>query len=175
MRIVSLLPSCTEIVCELGLREQLVGRSHECDFPPAVRRLPVCTRPKLNVQTSSAQINREVNALLQNALSIYHIDTAKLKQLRPDIILTQSQSKVCAVDASEVEEAISGWGGFHPRIVSLSPNTLADVWNNILQVAGALGVPDRGEQVVARLKSRVEAVAARTRHLLQHPSVACIE
>ena len=174
-RIVSLLPSCTEIVCELGLSHQLVGRSHECDFPPAVRRLPVCTQPKLNVQASSVQIDREVNALLQEALSIYQIDTGMLKQLRPDFILTQAQCKVCAVSLSEVEQAVSGWGDFQPRVLSLAPNALADVWNDILNVAGALGVPERGLEVVARLKDRVERIAARTRHLPQRPSVACIE
>jgi len=174
-RIVSLLPSCTEIVCELGLSAQLVGRSHECDFPPAVRRLPVCTQPKLNVQSSSLQIDREVKALRQDALSIYQIDTGKLKELSPDFILTQSQCEVCAVSLSEVEQAVSGWGGFQPRVLSLAPSALADVWNDILKVAGALGVAERGEQVVARLKDRVESIAARTRHLPQRPSVACIE
>jgi len=174
-RIVSLLPSCTEIVCELGLSEQLVGRSHECDFPPAIRRLPVCTQPKLNVQGSSLQIDREVNALLQDALSIYQIDTGMLKQLRPDFILTQSQCKVCAVSLSDVEQAVSGWGGFQPRVLSLAPNALADVWNDILKVAGALGVSERGAEVVARLKDRVGRTAARTGHLPQRPSVACIE
>jgi len=174
-RIVSLLPSCTEIVCELGLRDQLVGRSHECDFPPAVRRLPACTRPKLNVRAASLQIDREVNALLQDALSIYQIDTRLLKQLRPDLILTQSQCEVCAVSLSEVEQAVSGWGAFQPRVLSLAPNTLADVWNDILKVAGALGVAERGVEVVSRLEDRVERIAARTRHLPQRPSVACIE
>src|SRR5207247_370242 len=173
--LVSLLPGCTEIVGELGLREQLVGRSHECDFPPAVRRLPACTRPKLNVQAASLQIDREVNALLQDALSIYQIDAGKLKQLRPDFILTQSQCEVCAVSLSEVEQAVSGWVGFQPRVLSLAPNALADVWNDILKVAGALGVAERGVEVVARLKDRVESIAARTRHLPQRPSVACIE
>ena len=174
-RIVSLLPGCTEIVCELGLREQLVGRSHECDFLPAVRRLPACTRPKLNVQAASLQIDREVNALLQDALSIYQIDAGKLKQLRPDFILTQSQCEVCAVSLSEVEQAVGGWVGFQPRVLSFAPNALADVWNDVLKAAGALGVAERGEEVVARLKDRVESIAARTRHLPQRPSVACIE
>ena len=174
-RIVSLLPSCTEIVCELGLSDQLVGRSHECDFPPAVRRLPVCTQPKLNVQASSLQIDREIHALLQNALSIYQIDVGKLKQLRPDFILTQSQCEVCAVSLSEVEQAVSGWGGFQPRVLSLAPNTVADVWNDILKVAGALGIAERGVEVVARLKDRVERIATRTRPLPRRPSVACIE
>jgi iron complex transport system substrate-binding protein len=174
-RIVSLLPSCTEIVCELGLSDQLVGRSHECDFPPAVRRLPACTQPKLNVQASSLQIDRDVKALLQEALSIYQIDTGMLKQLRPDFILTQSQCKVCAVSLSEVEQAVGNWGGFQPRVLSLAPNTVGDVWNDVLVVAEALGVAERGVGVVERLKNRVERIAARTRPLPQRPSVACIE
>jgi iron complex transport system substrate-binding protein len=174
-RIVSLLPSCTEIVCKLGMRDQLVGRSHECDFPPAVRRLPACTQPKLNVQASSLELHREVKALLQEALSIYQIDTGLLKQLRPDFILTQSQCKACAVSLSEVEQAVGGWGSFQPRVLSLAPTHLADVWNDVLEVAGALGVAERGVEVVARLKDRVERIAARTRHLPQRPSVACIE
>ena len=174
-RIVSLLPGCTEIVCELGLRDHLVGRSHECDFPPAVRQLPVCTRPKLNVQASSLQIDRDVKALLQEALSIYQIDTGLLKQLRPDFILTQSQCKACAVSVSEVEQAVGGWSGVQPCILSLAPSTLADVWNDILKVANALGVAERGVEVVARLKDRVERIATRARHLPQRPSVACIE
>ena len=174
-RIVSLLPSCTEIVCELGLRDQLVGRSHECDFPPAVRRLPACTQAKLNVQASSIEIDREVHAILQDALSIYQIDAGMLKQLRPDFILTQSQCKACAVSLSEVEQAVRGWGGFQPRVLSLAPNALADVWNDILKVAEALGVAERGVEVVERLKDRVECIAARTRELPQRPSVACIE
>ena len=174
-RIVSLLPSCTEIVCELGLGDQLVGRSHECDFPPAVHRLPACTQPKLNVQASSLQIDREIHALLQNALSIYQIDTGTLKQLRPDFILTQSQCEVCAVSLSDVEQAVGAWGGSQPRVLSLAPNALADVWNDILKVAVALGVAERGEQVVGRLKHRIEGISALTRHLTQRPSVACIE
>jgi iron complex transport system substrate-binding protein len=174
-RIVSLLPSSTEIVCELGLSDQLVGRSHECDFPPDIRRLPACTRPKLNDQTSSLEIDRQVNSLVRDALSIHQIDTELLKAMRPDVILTQAQCKVCAVSLAEVEQAISGWAGFQPRVLSLAPNSLADVWNDILNVAAALGVAERGVQVVARLKRRVEGVAARTRHRPQRPSVACIE
>ena len=86
-----------------------------------------------------------------------------MKQLRPDFILTQSQCEVCAVSLSDVEQAVSGWGGFQPRVLSLAPNALADVWNDILKVAGALGVAERGAEVVARVKGRVESIAGRTR------------
>jgi iron complex transport system substrate-binding protein len=88
-RIVSLIPSATEIVCALGLESSLVGRSHECDFPESVRRLPVCTEPKFNPEGSSYQIDQRVKAILQEALSVYRVDAEKLRRLRPDAIITQ--------------------------------------------------------------------------------------
>src|SRR5437588_5583231 len=90
-RIVTLLPSATEIVCALGFEDQLVGRSHECDYPPGVTRLPVCTSPKFDVHGSSADIDRRVKTLLQDATSVYNVDAELLKALRPDVVVTQSQ------------------------------------------------------------------------------------
>ena len=90
-RIASLLPSCTEIVCALGFEDCLAGRSHECDFPESVRQLPACTASKISATASSAEIDRQVKSLLHSALSLYDIDTAKLRELQPDIILTQAQ------------------------------------------------------------------------------------
>src|SRR5258706_15613682 len=103
--VVFLLPFASEIICALGCGNQLVGRSHECDFPPEVQSLPVCTEAKLNAQASSAEIDREVKSLLRDGLSIYRVDAEKLKQLRPDLILTQSQCEVCAISEREVAEA----------------------------------------------------------------------
>lgn len=157
------------------MEQELVGRSHECDFPPTVHHLPSCTESKLNTRTSSADIDREVKSLLRNALSIYVVDTGCLRQLRPDIILTQSQCEVCAVSLPEVEQAVSEWTGHKPRIISLAPNSLADVWDDILRVAGALNVSERGVEVVRQLKNRVEQIARLTRGLSRPPSVACIE
>jgi len=174
-QIVSLIPSSTEIVCALGFESQLVGRSHECDYPEAVRRLPVCTEPKFNPEGSSYEIDRRVKAILDQALSVYRVHGDVLKELRPDVIITQAQCEVCAVSLREVEEAVAEWVGSRPQIISLEPKTLSDVWAGIVRVAAALGVPERGAELVKTLKQRVFAIAAMARTLPPGPSVACVE
>jgi len=174
-RIVSLIPSATEIVCALGLESSLVGRSHECDFPQSVRALPVCTEPKFNPEGSSYQIDERVKAILQEALSVYRVDAGKLRELRPDAIITQSQCEVCAVNLREVERVVTEWLDSRPRIVSLAPGALADVWADIRRVAEALGVPERGEELLGSIESRMAAIAERARALADRPTVACIE
>jgi iron complex transport system substrate-binding protein len=174
-RIVSLIASATEIVCALGMEDQLVGRSHECDFPASVQRLPICTEPKFNVSGSSAEIDRRVKAVLRDALSVYRVDVDRLKELRPDVIITQSHCEVCAVSLRDVERAVGDWIDSRPRVVSLAPDSLADVWDGIQTVADALHVPDRGKQLVERLRQRMRAIAAKARGLASRPTVACIE
>lgn len=174
-RIVSLIPSTTEIVCGLGFGSQLVGRSHECDFPESVRRLPVCTEPKFSPDGSSYEIDQRIKAILDQALSVYRVHGDVLKQLQPDLILTQSQCEVCAVSLRDVEEAVGEWLGSRPQILSLEPKVLADIWANIERVAQVLGVPQRGAEVVKGLKERVFAIGAMARTLPPGPTVACIE
>lgn len=174
-RIVSLIPSTTEIVCALGFEGQLVGRSHECDFPESVRRLPVCTEPTFSPDGTSYEIDQHIKAILHQALSVYCVHGDILKELRPEVILTQSQCEVCAVSLRDVEEAVGEWLGFRPQILSLEPRILADVWANIGRVAEALGVPERGAELVKNLKQRVFAIAAMARTLSPGPTVACIE
>jgi iron complex transport system substrate-binding protein len=174
-RVVSLIASATEIVCALGFEDQLVGRSHECDYPPSVRRLPVCTAPKFDVHGSSLEIDRRVKEVLQQGLSVYSVDADLLRELRPDVIVTQSHCEVCAVSEKDVAEAVCGWLGSRPRVVSLAPNALADVWTGIRAVAEALGVPERGARLVEDLRARVEGVAERSRKLPGRPRVACVE
>ena len=174
-RIVSLLPSCTEIICALGFEDCLVARSHECDFPASVRNLPACTASKISTTASSAEIDREVKSLLQQALSLYAIDSAMLRELQPDLILTQAQCEVCAVSLTEVEQAVSEWTGRRPRILSLSPQRLADLWENIREVAEALGAARRGRELLQQLKDRVADVIVKTVPLKRRPSVGCLE
>src|SRR5437773_1533394 len=129
-RIVTMIASATEIVCALGFEADVVARSHECDFPPSVRRLPVCTAPRFDVYGSSREIDQRVKTLLQEATSIYRVDADLLKELRPDVIVTQSHCEVCAVSEKDVEQAICTWLDKKPKIVTLSPTSLADVWQS---------------------------------------------
>jgi iron complex transport system substrate-binding protein len=175
LRIVSLLPSATEIVCALGAQKQLVGRSHECDFPEAIRSLPVCTKAKISPEGTSAQIDREVKTRLADALALYEVDTELLRRLEPDVILTQAQCEVCAVSLEEVERALVGRLEKPAKIVSLSPQTLNDVWASFLTVAEALGIPDQGKATVKTLKTRAVDIIEKTCVMTRRPSVGCIE
>lgn len=174
-RVVSLIPSATEIVCLLGLEAQLVGRSHECDYPPSVQRLPMCTAPAVDVSGSSAEIDRQVKNALRDALAIYRVHDDVLRQVQPGVIVTQAQCDVCAVSLKDVEQAVCQWLDSRPQIVSLEPRTLADVWNDILRVAQVLDVPERGAATVEQLQRRVAAIAERAQRLSSRPTVACIE
>jgi len=117
-RVVSLIASATEIVCALGARDLLVGRSHECDFPPEVARLPSLTEPKFLVTGTSYDIDARVKAIVQEGLSVYRVDAERLEALRPDIIVTQDQCDVCAVSLKDVEAALYAWGGRKVEIVA---------------------------------------------------------
>jgi len=174
-RIVSLISSATEIVCALGFEADLVGRSHECDFPPSVLRLPVCTAPKFDVHGASAEIDRNVKRLLEDATSVYRVDADLLKELQPDVIVTQSQCEVCAVSLKDVEQAVCSWAGNRARVVSLEPNNLADVWADIAHVAGALDAAERGAALIAELQARMQAIARRAAEGPRRPRVACLE
>jgi iron complex transport system substrate-binding protein len=174
-RIVSLLASATEIVCALGLEDQLVARSHECDHPPSVLRLPCVTETKIRTEESSYRIDERVKAIVQEALSVYRVDGEALQELEPDLIVTQTQCEVCAVSPRDVERAVCAWQRSCPRLVELRPNALSDVWDDISQVAEAAGVPERGEELVGRLKERMQAIQTRTRDVAHRPTVACVE
>jgi iron complex transport system substrate-binding protein len=175
LRILSLIPSATEIVDYLGLTDRLVGRSHECDYPASVQSLPVCTAPKFNPEGTSAEIHDRVTELLQTALSVYQIQTDVLESLQPTHILTQAQCEVCAVSLSDVEQAVAALTQTHPKIISLQPNTLSEVWEDIRRVGQTLGVAV--DEPIAQLQQRVETCTQITQGIpaADRPTVACIE
>jgi iron complex transport system substrate-binding protein len=174
-RIASLLPSTTEIACALGFEDRLVGRSHECDHPASVTRLPALTAPKLDPEGSSRQIDDRVKQLVRDGLSVYRVDAERLRELAPSVILTQDQCEVCAASLSDVEAALGVWIGARPQLVSLNPRTLGDVWEDLARVAAALGAAERGQDLVGELARRVGEVAERSLRVRSQPSVACVE
>ena len=159
LRIVSLLPSATEIVVGLGLGEQLVGRSHECDYPPWVRQLPACTSTKIEKGLTSRQIDYRVREIVRQGLSVYEVDVTLLRDFKPDLVLTQTQCAVCAVTPADLDEALAGWLDNQPTLVSLAPERLADVWMDIAAVARASGIEDRGQELVATLRAGLEGLS----------------
>src|SRR5260370_12344726 len=148
MRVVSVVPSATEIVCALGFRERLVGRSHECDSPRGVEVLPGLTAPKVNPDAGTEAIDRDVRRQVEQGLSVYRIDTAVLEHLQPDLVLTQDQCEVCAVSLGDVTAAVSGVVRHPVNVVSLSPLSLWAVFASVLTFAPALGAEDRRRDLV---------------------------
>lgn len=174
MRIVSLLPAATEIAFALGLGEQLVGVSHECDYPPEAQRLPKVTRSLIPASVASAEIDALVRQRMADGGALYTLDMPLLEQLRPELILTQALCDVCAVAEEEVRQAACSLPG-NPRVVNLEASRLADVLASIRQVAEAAGVPQRGSQVVESLRRRIDAVSELTARLAARPRVVVLE
>lgn len=159
-RVVSLIASSTEILNALGAGELQVARSHECDYPPSVKKLPAITRPKFDVEGSSAEIDKRVRSLVERGLSVYEVDADALEKLKPDVVLTQDQCQVCAVSLADVERAVCEFVHGRPRIVSMHPHTLADISRDIARVAEAIGRPNAGKELVASMQDRLAAVRA---------------
>jgi iron complex transport system substrate-binding protein len=174
MRIASLLPSATEIVCALGLADSLVGVSHECDHPgPVVAGLPRLTRSAIPHGLASAEIDAQVSARLQRGQGLYQIEEDLLARLRPDLLITQALCDVCAVSFDDVCRAASRLPG-SPRVISLAPTDLAGVFQDIGTLAEAAGCPGRGEQVVAGLHARLDRLSRRLR-AVQRPRTFALE
>jgi iron complex transport system substrate-binding protein len=174
VRIVSLLPSATEIVCELGLGDALVGVTHECDHPPFVKALPKVTRTLVPHDAPSGEIDALVREKLKGARALYSLDLETLERLRPELIVTQALCDVCAVAEEEVTSAACSLPGA-PRVVNLEPMRLSEVFDCLRLVGDAAGVPERAAETVARLAARVAAVERRTRGIAARPRVALLE
>lgn len=174
-RIISLIASATEIVAALGCADRLVGRSHECDYPPAVEQLPACSEAKLDVNGTSRQIDDRVKAILRDAVSVYRVFPEKLEALRPSVVITQTQCEVCAVSLKDVEAAVCEMVTSQPQIVALEPNWLNDVWSDIRAVATAIDVPEQGEELIAAAQLRLANLQSCTAPLPHKPTIVCIE
>ena len=174
-RIVSLIASSTEIICALGCRDQMVGRSHECDYPESVKALPCCTEVKFGTHGTSYEIDQRVKAIVQEGLSVYRVKGEMLKHLRPDVIVTQTQCEVCAVSLKDVEAATCELMGADLKVVSLETNCLADLWRDIKKVGAALDVEERAENLIESLQQRIRNIETRVADVSRKPTVACIE
>jgi len=173
MRIATLLPSATEIVCALGLSESLVGISHDCDYPPEIRSRPVLSDAIVGAELPSRTIDDRIRGQLHKGKSVYHLDEAQLAQLRPDLILTQELCEVCAPSYTLVKQAAKVLEA-GTRIVSLEPLGLEDVLDNIALVGELTGARARAEQVVISLRERIARVTAASAGLPKR-TIVCLE
>jgi iron complex transport system substrate-binding protein len=167
-RLVSLISSATEMVDALGALDLLVGRSHECDYPPSVRGLPVCTRPLIDASADSRAIDQQVRNSARNALSVYEVFDDALERLQPTHILTQTQCDVCAVSLRDVEQSVARRLASAPKIVALNAASLEEIWDDFRKVAEAAGVS--AEPVIEKLRARMSPVTT-----VEPRTVACIE
>ena len=175
LKIISLLPAATEIICALGLEGRLIGRSHECDYPESVKELPVCSSAKFLSGSDSAEIDRKVKVILTDSLSIYNVDKKIIKELNPDVIITQAQCEVCAVTLKHVEDALTGLLDKECRIISLEPHGLAGIYSDIRSIADQLGVGDRAEELLEISEERINLIRHKLKFISKKPKVACIE
>ena len=174
-KIVTLIPSATEIVAFLGEKEFIIGRSHECDYPKDLNKIPKLTSPKIDVDGTSGQIHKQINVILEKSLSAYRVDIKKLKKLNPDFIVTQAHCEVCAVSFSEVEFIAKEHLGKNTKIISLQPNTLNEVFDDIRRVAKDLEIDnDDNNQLIKNLEIRLKNIKDKTEKY-KKPKIACIE
>lgn len=176
LRIVSLLSSATEIACELGLERNLVGISHECDYPASIRSLPVVSEIKINPTLSSASIDSSVREMVEKGLSIYRVKTDLLEELKPDVILTQHQCEVCAVSPKDLEGSVRSLTKKNTVICSLSAFALDDVCADFRKVGAVTGREKEAEDLVTRFWIRLNQVNATAgTHLKSRPKVLALE
>ncbi len=169
LRIVSLLPSATEIVCALGLEENLVAVTHECDFPASIKNLPHLTKSRISHETmTSKEIDHAVRSNLDGHGSIYDLDEKMLEALKPDLIITQELCEVCAVSYKTVEKAAKMYVA-EAQVISLEPNTIADIFSNIKTVGKLCNVSEKAEKVVKDLQNRLNKIRERIENYEKNP------
>ena len=174
MRIVSLLPSATEMVCGLGLADTLVGISHCCDYPQEITHLPVLTTSVVDKDASSIQIDETVREHLQHSSTLYALDVDKLAALKPDVVVTQALCDVCAVNGADVEQAVAAIDS-NPKIVNMEPFCLQDVLDTLINLGQATGTADRAAKYMDDLRTRIEAVKDRSDRIIEKPRVMVLD
>lgn len=172
MRVISLLASGTEIICALGAGDALVGRSHECDNPEWVRKLPSCTRPAFDVSMSSGKIDAEVRRRLKQHEPLYHVDSDLIRELHPDLLITQEHCEVCAVTPKDVQR--TGCDILASEVLALSAGTVDGIFDGVMSIARSMDLQSEGEELVAKMRSGIRAVtdAVRDRPM---PTVVMLE
>jgi iron complex transport system substrate-binding protein len=174
MRICSFLPSATEIVCALGLENDLAGVTHECDHPPEVRTKPVVVYTRLNPSSAPAEIDRQVNEAVRRGESLYRVDVEKLKEIQPDLIITQDLCHVCAASSHDLAAALAVLHS-STRVLSLSPRRLLDIWGNIISVGEATDRQAEAATLIETLKQRVQAARRAVSGIERPLRVLCLE
>jgi iron complex transport system substrate-binding protein len=174
MRIVSLLPSATEILYALGLGDSVAGVTHECDFPPEAARKPALIKPRVDPHASPAEIDRQVSELVRRGESIYAVDAELLASLEPDLIVTQDLCHVCAASPDDLATALTRFEK-SPYVLTLTPHSLDDVWQDIVRVGHATNTEREAETLAASLKAQVARVERIAAQALDHPRVLCLE
>ena len=175
MKIVTLIPSATEIVAFFGKKKAIIGKSHECDYPKDLSNIVKLTEPKIKVDGTSKEIHQQIESILEKSLSVYKVDIEKLKNLDPDFIVTQAHCEVCAVSFSHVENITKEHLGPKTKIISLQPNTLKEVFDDLERVAINLKIdPFKTNELINGLKKRIQKIKTTTLKL-KKPKILCIE
>lgn len=175
MRICSLLPSATEVIALLGLSDELVGISHECDYPPSIRHVPVMVEPIIPPHgLASADVDKHVRQLVASGQRLYRLNGHQLRQAQPDLILSQDLCHVCAVTPDQLHDALCSMPR-QPTVLTLNPRTVLDVIDDVVRIGDAAGRPAEGYRLAAHLRDRLEAVHDRVQTVSHRPRVVCIE
>ena len=174
MKIVSLIPSATEIIFALDLCDNLVGISHECDYPKEILKLPKLTTSRIKTEQSSLKIDYDIKKILEKSLSVYEVKCDLLRKLDPDVIITQSQCSVCAVSLKDVEESLRKFINRKPLLIDLKPNTFNEVLNDINRVGEKLNKKSESQILIKNIKNEISKIKEKTSHS-NIKNVLCIE
>jgi iron complex transport system substrate-binding protein len=174
MRICSLLPSATEILYALGLGDSVVGVTHECDFPADAATKPALIRPRVDPHAPAGEIDRQVSELVARGESIYAVDAELLRSLEPDLIVTQDLCHVCAASPDDLATALTRLAK-KPRVLTLTPHSLSDVWNDIRKVGDATQRRREAQGIAITLEQKVAAIEAKVAQAKTRPRALCLE